>query len=282
MTHTIRVCRLAGYFCAVVALTLAVGHASAQSTDLAHPTPIASFPVTGSLGTGTYYYSVPASAGSILAVLNFTPPDGGGGLSVAISGPDCCTGDAYVGADTGLADPVRRESRFSIATPQTLLLLVYISVAPGRTIRFELTLSGAVGGGGTPPATSVCTDLALLDGFNLSVSRDTRTISGEIRNLSGTAYSSPDDRQVIEVFDISKLPRSSALPGTIVRRIPFTDVPAGGSLPFTARHTTASRLPPVYKVRIVYSPANRTDTITTNDDCNLRNNETLRYPVALP
>ncbi len=280
MSSVISLVKYSSCLCALAILFFPAANASAQSTDLAHPTPIVSFPVTGTLGTGTYYYSVPATAGSILAVLNFTPPDSGGGLSVAISGPDCCIGDAYVGADSGLSDPVRRESRFSVASPQTLLLLVYVSVAPRHTVRFDLTLSGSVGG--SPAGSPLCTDLGFIDGFNLSVSADTRTISGEIRNLSSTDYSSPADRQVIEVFDIAKMHRVRGITGTLVRRIPFTDVPARGSLPFTARHTTASLLPPVYKVRIVYSPANRTDTVTTNDDCNPSNNETLRYPVALP
>jgi hypothetical protein len=45
-------------------------------------------------------------------------------------------------------------------------------------------------------------------------------------------------------------------------------------------HTTSSTLTPRYKVRIVYSPANATDSVYTNDDCNRANNESLRYPTA--
>jgi hypothetical protein len=282
MTKTVRFSHLALYVVFTFAFTFFAGEVSAQSTDETRPTAVTSYPITGNLGAGTYYYSVPAEPGNGKMILEFRPPEGGGSMSVSLSGPDCCPSEAYVGADSGGAEPVTRDTEFRVPSRQTLLVTAYVAVAPGRTVRFSLNLGGTIGttsgmsGGTTRPEYSLCTDLAILDGFNLSVSGNTRTISGEIRNLARADFRSPADHQWIEVLDIAKLKIAPQL----VQRIPFTEVTARGSFAFSATHTTSSTLTPRYKVRIVYSPANATDTVYTNDDCNLRNNETLRYPAA--
>jgi hypothetical protein len=282
MTKTVRFFRPAFYIFFVLSFTFSAGEVLAQSTDEARPTVVASYPITGDLGSGTYYYSVTADPGNGKIFLEFRPPEGGGSMSVSLSGPDCCPAEAYVGADSGGAGTITRETEFSVPSRQTLLVTVYISVASGRTVRFSLNLGGTIGmrSGTSPPPTrpeyTLCTDLAILDGFNLSVAGNTRTISGEIRNLARAEFRSPANQQWIEVLDIAKLKSAPQL----VRRIPFTDVAARGRLAFSATHTTTSTLTPRYKVRIVYSPANATDAVYTNDDCNLANNETLRYPTA--
>ncbi len=283
MKRNIRYCSLiATYFCAIAALSFSALKASGQSIDPEHPTAVMAYPITGTLGSGTFYYSVPANAGIGKIYLEFHPPAGGGSASVSLSGPDCCSADAYVGADSGSSAVVTQRADFDIPSRQTLLVTLTIAVAPSSTVRFILNLAGTIGtggsagGGGTVPGASRCTDLAMLEGFTLSVSGTTRTISGTILNLSDTDFRSPAGRQWIEVVDIAKLRDR----GPVVQRIPFTDVTARGSLPISATHTTSSLLAPKYKLRIVYSPDNATDTIMTNDDCNLRNNETLRYPVV--
>ena len=256
----------------IAVLALFAGAVHAQSTDEAHPTP-ATFPVTGTLGTGTYYYSVPATRGRVNMTLEFTPPDGGGSMSVSISGPSCCTGDAYVGADSGISETIRREAGFSVGTNQTLLITVYIAVAERQSIRYNLSLTGSVGGGALPTETPrVCTDLRASSIIRVTYSAITlaKTIRGSVDNLSTTDYRSPADRQWAEVYDIALNPASP----TLVKRIPFTDVPGRGRFQFTAKHNIGKvrRVAPVYKIVIAYSPLNSTDDITTNDDCNPANN----------
>jgi hypothetical protein len=276
MTTSTRVNRYALYFCVLLTIVIAAGITAAQSTDETRPTPLSTFPVTGNLGSGTYYYSVRTIAGRAKVLLEFTPPDGGGSMSVSISGPDCCIGDAYVGADSGLPDPVRREGSFDVRSPQTLLVTVYVAVAAGRTIRFSLNLGGSIGDTPPPATRAVCTDLAAISGFGVAISGTTRTITGEIRSISATDFRSPAERQWIEILDISK---GTFAPVT-VQRVPFTEVLARGRVPFTVRHTTASRLAPNYQIKIVYSPLNATDSVTTNDDCNHSNDSALRRPIA--
>ena len=282
MTKTVRVSWPALYLSFALVFTFSAGGVRAQSTDEAHPTAVTSYPITGNLGSGTYYYSVPADPGAGKMILEFRPPDGGGSMSVSLSGPDCCPSEAYVGADSGGSDPVTRQTEFRVPSRQTLLVTAYVSVAAGRSVGFSLNLGGTIGtrsgstGGTTRPEYTLCTDLAIVDGFNLSVSGNTRTISGEIRNLARADFRSPADHQWIEVLDIAKLKIAPQL----VRRIPFTEVVARERLAFSATHTTSSTLTPRYKVRIVYSPATATDTVYSNDDCNLANNESLRYPSA--
>jgi hypothetical protein len=259
---------------AILALFAATVHA--QSTDEAHPTAVSAFPVTGNLGTGTYYYSVPATRGRVNMTLEFTPPDGGGSMSVSVSGPSCCTSDAYVGTDSGGPETIRRETTFAVGTNQTLLITAYIAVAERRTVRYNLSLTGSVGG--TPPTTapSVCTDLraSSIIGVTRSTALLSNTIRGSVDNLSTTDYRSPADRQWVEVYDTALNPASP----TLVQRIPFTDVPARGRFQFTARHNVGKvrRVAPVYRIVIVYSPLNSTDDISTNDDCNPANNAAAR------
>src|SRR5687768_14980508 len=82
------------------------------------PALVTTFPLTSELPSGTYYFSMNANAGPATISLEFDPPDGGGGMSVSVSGPDCCASDAYVGADTGLSNPVRREATFTVPSRQ--------------------------------------------------------------------------------------------------------------------------------------------------------------------
>ena len=256
---------LSFFVIAILALFAATAHA--QSTDEAHPTAVSTFPVTGSLGTGTYYYSVPATRGRVNMTLEFTPPTGGGSMSVSVSGPSCCMSDAYAGGDSGGPTTVRRETSFAVGANQTLLITLYIAVEERRTIRYNLNLTGSVGGAPPTPTPSVCTDLRASSIIRVTHSAPTlsKTIRGSIDNLSTTEYRSPADRQWVEVYDTALNPASP----TPVQRIPFTDVPARGRFQFTARHSVGKvrRVPPVYRIVIVYSPSNSTDDINTNDDC---------------
>ncbi|MEO6334958.1 MAG: hypothetical protein ABIO91_08250 [Pyrinomonadaceae bacterium] len=133
---------------------LSVVTTPAQSRDPEHPTPISGFPLTGRFATGTYYYSLPVNAGPGTMGLQLTAPVGGASISVALSGPDCCTGDAYVSASTGREETIRGGSEpFTVPSAQTLLVTIYISVAEGDTARFTLNL-GVGGRSGvtiTPP-----------------------------------------------------------------------------------------------------------------------------------
>jgi hypothetical protein len=289
MKPTIRFSLVAVYLCAAFALLAGIETASAQSTDEAHPSSVFAYPITGNLGAGTYYYTVPAEPGNGKMILEFHPPDSGGSMSVSLSGPDCCPAEAYVGGDAGGPVTVTRQTEFNIPSRQSLLVTVYVAVASGRTIRFSLNLGGTIATGpGTPSPTasptpaptpaeySLCTDLSVV-GFNLSVSGTTRTISGVVTNRARAAFLSPAGQQWIEVHDIAKM---ATMTGTIVARIPFTEIPARGSFSYSATHNTRSLLTPRYRVRIVYSPLNATDRITTNDDCRPDNNTTLRYPEA--
>jgi hypothetical protein len=279
----------------------AAADALAQSTDITHPTLLSTFPVSGSRGSGTYYYQIPASlitAGRANAVLNFTSPDGGASMTVTFSGPACCPPEAYIGETTGLATRARQGTTFDIPSSQNLLVTVYISVAAGQTVPYSINFNiGATSSGvivtppspsptptptpTTPPEYSLCTDLS-VSGFTLEVLATTRTITGTVYNRSHGAFQSPSGQQWIEVIDISQT-TSRYAKANIVQRIPFTDVPGRGFFPYRAVHSPrSSSLPPAYRVRIVYSAANRTDTITTNDDCTPSNNTTLIRPELTP
>jgi len=274
--------------------------ATAQVVVDTDPSPITTFPFTAELPSGTYYFSVYANSGPATISLEFDPPDGGGGMSVSVSGPDCCAADAYVGADTGLSNPVRRESTFNVPSRQRLVLAAYISVRPQAMVRFTINMSGSVRGGtegtGTrgsgiivtpPPSTpvgppsTVCTDLGLTDPITVDASRDLRsiTVAGVLRNLSPTPYIAnpyfaPRRSGWIEIVELigREEPR-------MVRQIEFTEVPANGSRPFRVTYPVTSSLPRQIEVRILYSPANFTDRTTTNDDCNGANNVVRTRPL---
>jgi hypothetical protein len=264
------------------------GIATAQSRDESHPTPVSEFPITGRLGAGSYYYSVPATAGRVNMTLDFTPPDGGGGMSVSMNGPNCCTSEAYAGADTGLSNPVRRQASFDVPSAQTLLVKAYIAVGGNQTVQFTLNFSGSIGGPAPPssrgsgviitapamPPPRPCTDLALVDGFRQTGPPTSVQISGVIRNLSPTAYVGRRRLQWLEVLDmgVAGAPR-------MVKRIGFTDVPARGTLAYSANDPSTSTVGRRYEVRIVYSPYNSTDRLDTNDDCDSSNNISRGRPT---
>ena len=284
------------------ALAILIGAATSafgQSTDETRPTLITTVPVSGSRGSGTYYYQIPASlvtAGRANAVLNFTSPDGGASISVTFSGPTCCPPEAYIGETTGLATRTRQGTSFDIPSSQNISVVVYISVGAGQTVPYSINFNiGATSSGvivtppgatptptptpTTPPEYSLCTDLS-VSGFTLEVLGTTRTITGTVYNRSHGAFQSPAGQQWIEVIDISET-TSRFAKANIVQRIPFTDVPGRGFFPYRAVHSPrSSALPPAYRVRIVYAPANRTDAVTTNDDCTPSNNTTLIRPEA--
>jgi hypothetical protein len=275
------------------------GQATGQVVVNPEARPIETFPLTAELPSGTYYFSVYANAGPATISLEFTPPDGGGGMSVSISGPDCCAADAYVGADTGLSNPVRRESTFTVPSRQRLVLAAYISVRPQATVRFSINMSGSVRGGTegagergsgiviTPPPSTpvgppsrVCTDLG-LDPITVVANRDATsvTISSVLRNHSPTPYAAnphyaPRRSGWIEITEITDREEP-----TIVREIAFTEVPANGSRPFQVTHPLTTRRPRLFGIRIVYAAANFTDRTSTNDDCNGANNTVRSRPI---
>jgi len=261
------------------------GIATAQSRDENNPTPITAFPVTGNLASGTYYYEVSkslVSAGAANAVLDVTPPDGGGSMTVTFSGRGCCPPEAYIGVTTGLADRIREATRFNIPAQEPLLVTVYISVGAKQTIGYRLNFNnGATSSSGiivTPPSpspsptssvASICTDLSAFSGFTVVDVRSTKVIKGYVLNLSPTAYVGNPRQQWIEVWDTVRLDSPRRVGFTR-----FTQVPARGTIPFSVTDTSPTRSP-VYEVRIVYSTFNGTladDRLTTNDDCNSGNN----------
>jgi hypothetical protein len=268
-----------------------------QSTDPAHPTPITSFPVIGSLASGTYYYAVPKSllsAGPANAGLDMTPPDGGGSMTVTFSGRGCCPPEAYIGITTGLADRMYQATTFNIPTFQeSLLVTVYVSVGAGQTVGFRLTFanqgpssSGVIV---TPPPSTptrptptepVCTDLGTIS-FSVSPLTSMRNkISGVVVNVTtANPYKGYEHRQWVEVRDITDSETRPALVGRIW--IPAIIDP-GRSFPFAVAHNLTERRRTRYEVRIVYSPLNRTDESQYNDDCNTGNNSTRRQLIGAP
>lgn len=261
----------------------------AQSRDPDSPTAVTGFPVTGNLGTGTYYYEVPESIvteGDKNATLTFTPPPGGGSMTASFSGRRCCSGDATVGESTGYAETIRRSTTFNVPGPQNLLITVYISVAPKYTVRFSLNLSvtGAPSGiivtpppTPTPPSTTstggVCTDLS-VDYYQVEGVGLTRGITGVVRNRTTThPYKGFPRGQWIEIFDITDSEKAAT-------RITFIRLPdiidPGDSFSYRAQHTLTTLRRTRYMIKIVYSPGHATDRSQYNDDCNDANNITRR------
>jgi hypothetical protein len=283
---------LAGIFL-IMAFMLQPGTATGQSTDETRPTPIAAFPLTGTLGSGTYYYEIPetlVSEGEVNATLTFTPPTGGGSMTASFSGPRCCSGEATVGESTGYAESIRRSTTFSIPGQQNLLITVYVSVAAKQTVRFSLNLSAAGAPSGiiitpppaptpTTPTGGVCTDLG-VDGFVVTGETGlTKEITGRVRNLTTThPYKGYRRLQWLEVFDITDSEKGPPL----VTRIAIPEIiEAGASFSYSAVHTLTVRRRTRYKVQIRYSPYNATDRSQYNDDCNSSNNSTRRQLVGI-
>jgi hypothetical protein len=195
-----------------------------------------------------------------------------------------------------------------------ILLTVYVDVASGKTVRFSLNYAGGGGSGVviTPPAPTVkptptptptpttsgviitpppptpstppppratpppCTDLA-VEQFIYNRTRATTTVTGVIRNLSSTAFVSPNRRQYLDVLYISGPSPVS------VGRMGFHEVPAGGSIPFSVSFPTPAPLRARYRVLIYYNTrALENDRLYTNDDCNAANNSTERQLIAVP
>ncbi len=296
------------FLLAVFLLNLTI--APAQSRDPDHPTPIAAAPLTGRLAAGTYYYSMPVSAGPGTMGLQITAPVGGASVSVALSGPDCCSADAYVSAGTGREETVRGGSeRFTIPSAQTLLITINISVAAGDTARFTLSL--ATGGGSgvivTPPPPSpspspspsprptpgpaltpaypsvpttpsggLCTDLSVADGFQINGTGLSRVISGSVRNLTRThPYKGYPRSQWVEVLDITDEERDPRLV-RLVRFFRFTHIDPGSTFSYRAVQTLREDRRIKYRVRIVFAESNASNGQQYDDDCNSANDSTTR------
>ncbi|MEP7149686.1 MAG: hypothetical protein ABI857_12470 [Acidobacteriota bacterium] len=274
----------------LTAFLLSAVMAPAQSRDPDSPTPISGFPLTGRLPAGTYYYAVPVNAGPGTMGLQVNAPTGGASISVSLSGPDCCSAEGYASASTGREEIIRGGSDpFTVPSAQTLLVTINISVAAGDTAGFTLSLN--IGGGSgvivTPPpsptptptltATSPgCTDLSVDGGFRLTGPASAPTINFIVRNLSPTRYVGHRRLQWVELLDTTKARETPIL----LKQVLFTEVPARGSIPFALTNTSgvSTTLPQRYMVRIVYSPFNATDRLTTNDDCISENNWTDGRP----
>ena len=164
---------------AVALLFGAAVTAFGDSRDINNPTLITSFPVTRTLGSGTYYYRIPeamVTAGRATVVLDLTPPDGGASITVTLSGPRCCPPEAYIGVTTGLADRLREATTFEVPGQQDLLVTVYISVGEKQTVTYRINFNMGVTTSGIvvtpPPRTApsltpatptggICTDLGV-------------------------------------------------------------------------------------------------------------------------
>lgn len=271
----------------VATLILVPAAATAQSRDEAHPTTVSTFPISGNLYAGTYYYEARVSSGSATMVLEFTAPNGGGSMSAMVSGPNCCGGAAYVGADTGAAERIRRASDiFPINIPQKVKITVIVAVAEGQSVPFSLNLavgdnvSGVIVTRPTPtptPAITItdpnCVDLALENVVIRKVDRTPQLeISGVVRNVSPNAYSGNARTQWVEVLDITlseKLPRRVAF-------FRFTNIAPGARFAFRAVHAFPRLELRKYKVRIVYYSGNRTNRLLTDDDCNSSNDSVTK------
>jgi hypothetical protein len=278
---------LSGTFLLLALILLMPTAGSAQSTDPARPTAIAAFPLVGRLAAGTYYYEVPAAAGPATMGLRFTAPTGGATISVSLSGPDCCTADAYVSGSTGGIEEVRSTSEpFTIPSAQALLVTMNISVARNDTVGF--TISAGFGGGSgvivtppsprTPPVGAVCTDLA-VDYFTVTGETGLRKeISGVVRNLTTThPYKGFRRMQWLDVLDIT----DSEKERRVVAQIMIPDIiDPGATFAYTAVHTLTERRRTRYKVQIVYGPNHATDRSPYNDDCNSANNVTRRRMIG--
>lgn len=274
---------------------IAAPAALSQSRNEADPTTIETFPVSGDLPSGTYYYQFRTNSGPATAVLDVTTPDGGASVSASFSGPDCCSADAYVSVESGRAERLRNSSNaFTVERRQKLLITLNVSVAKGRTVPFRLNFSNPDSGSGiivTPPTptptprppltpeSGICTDLSLLSGFEIREVGSTKYIKGNIMNLSDTAYSGTARGQGLQVtvFRVGEAPR-------ILPIMRFTEVSARGFIPYSVRDTSSGRRPPAYEARIIYSSQNATDRLKKNDDCNPANDYSRGRPddVLLP
>lgn len=262
-----------------------------QSTDETRPTPIVSFPITGNLGSGTYYYQMPQSLvvpGTGNATLELTPPDGGGSMTVTFSGPSCCPPEAYIGVTTGLSDPIREAARFNIPRAQPLLFTVYIAAGAKQTVRFRLDFHIVKSGTGgivvtpppptptpmlTPATPTTCTDLAVTDFSVVEVASGRKVIKGQLLNLSPTAFLAGHSRaQYVAVYDIS----TAGMEPPLVGHWRFAGVPANGALNFHVEHVFTAPRRTRYEVRIVYLPGVATNRSKADDDCNESNNSTRR------
>ena len=276
----------------IAILMFSATYARGQSTDETSPTPIVTFPITGNLGSGTYYYQMPQSLvvpGTGNAVLHLTPPDGGGSMTVTFSGPSCCPPDAYIGVTTGLADPMREAARFNIPRAQPLLFTVYIAAGAKQTVRFRLEFNIVKSETGgiivTPPPTptptprpmltpatpTTCTDLAISEFSVVEEARGRKVIKGQLRNLSPTAFFAGSPRgQYVAVYDIS----TAGMEPPLVGHWRFSGVPANGALNFHVEHVFTPPRGHRYEVRIVYEPGVATNRSKADDDCNESNNST--------
>lgn len=275
-----------------IAFMFQPGLATAQSRDESHPTPIAAFPVTGNLGSGTYYYELPESAvagGAATAVLDLTTPDGGASMTVTFSGRFCCPPEGYIGVTTGLSDRIREATTFNISRQQDLLITLYVSVGAKQTVGFRLNFSNGVPSSSgiivtppaprptpapTTPAGGLCTDLGVY-GFVVTGEAGLRKeITGRVQNVTTThPYKGYRRLQWLEVLDITD---SEKAPHTVTRIMIPEIIEPGSFFPYSAVHTLTAIRRTRYKVQIHYSPYNATDRSEYNDDCNSANNSTRR------
>lgn len=282
-------------------LLLAAPAALSQSTNEADPTTIETFPIEGNLPSGTYYYQFRTNAGPATAVLDVTTPAGGASVSASFSGPDCCTADAYVSAESGRADRIRQASEpFTVPSRQKLNITVNISVAKGQTVRFRLNFSNPEAGSGivvTPPRPTPtptptptpgsgviitppnCADLAVRF-FNVTGQTGLRkTISGTVINRSRTnRYLGGARAQWIEVLDITDEATDARLV-RLVGFVRFTQIAPLGTFRYSVVHRVRENRRTRYRIRIVYAPSNATNRLLTDDDCNDANNTTIRELV---
>jgi hypothetical protein len=262
---------------------IAAPAALSQSRSEADPTTIETFPVSGDLPSGTYYYQFRTNSGPATAVLDVTTPDGGGSVSASFSGPACCSADAYVSAESGRAERLRNASNaFTVESRQKLLITLNVSVAKGRTVRFSLNFSNPDSGSGIivtttspapPPSPSpaTCTDLAVTEFSVIQETSLRKVIKGNLLNLSPTAYYGGGPRsQYVAVYEIAP----SFTEPQLVGFWRFIGVPAHGMLNFHVEHVLTAPRITRYEVRIVYLPDVATNRATTDDDCNDSNNST--------
>lgn len=284
-----------GVFALAILFSLTTGFG--QSRDINNPTPIATFPITGTLGSSTYYYQIPeamVSPGRANVVLDLTPPDGGASMTVTLSGRRCCPPAAYLGVTTGLADRTREATAFDIPAQQDLLVTVYISVAAKHTVGYRInfnigaTSSGIVVTRPRPPLTpatptfpdgSVCTDLGVIEFAVNSITERTKQISGVVQNYSATPFKSSERGQWLQVFDITDSAREPVR--LLQTRIP-THMDPGSFFRYSVRQTPTGRTRPRYQVKIVYGHWLATDRSQYNDDCNAANDSTTRQRGVLP
>ena len=267
-----------------------------QSRDINNPTRIATFPVTGTLGSGTYYYQIPeamVTAGRANVILDFTPPDGGASMTVTLSGPRCCPPEAYIGITTGLADRMREATSFEIPGQQDLLVTVYISAGAKQTVGYRINFNLGAPTSGivvTPPRRTatpaiptpdrVCTDLG-VDFYTVTNLRGfSRKVSGVVRNYTTShPFKSFERGQWLQVFDITDSARG---PVRLLQvRIP-NHMDPGASFSYGVVHTPSSDRRTRYQVKIVYGAWLVNDRSEYNDDCNNANDVTERQLIGAP